>query len=103
MAFIDPCTPRLERSSASEPFGLASSRPVASRGIYVANPTPPSPDMPIDYLQPDVPRALPWHEVPLVRATPVSLAGYGELVDDPEDFPVEIVTWPALGWRPVDP
>lgn len=59
--------------------------------------------MSIDYLRPDVPPALPWHEVPLVRATPVSLAGYGLLVDDPEHFDVEVVTWPALGWRPVDP
>jgi hypothetical protein len=33
----------------------------------------------------------------------VSLAGYGVLVDDPVSFPVEVVTWPALGWRPVDP
>lgn len=59
--------------------------------------------MSIDYLNPSVPPSLPWHEVPLVRATPISLAGYGVLVDDFEDFPVEIVTWPALGWRPVDP
>jgi ureidoglycolate lyase len=62
-----------------------------------------SPERPINYLEPEVPPALPWHELPLIRATPVSLAGYGELVDDPANFPVEIVTWPALGWRPVDP
>ncbi|MFO0888839.1 MAG: hypothetical protein U0790_06785 [Isosphaeraceae bacterium] len=59
--------------------------------------------MKIDYLNPSVPPSLPWHEVPLVRATAVSLAGYGLLVDDPENHPVEIVTWPSLGWRPVDP
>ncbi|WP_165228952.1 ureidoglycolate hydrolase [Aquisphaera insulae] len=46
---------------------------------------------------------LPRHEVPLVRATPVTLARYAVLVDDPDAFPVELVPWPALGWRPVDP
>ena len=52
--------------------------------------------------EPAIPPALPWHEVPLVRATPVSLAGYGQLVDDPDSVTVDIVTWPSLGWRPVD-
>jgi hypothetical protein len=58
---------------------------------------------PTNYLNPSVPGQLPWHEAPLVQATPVSLAGYGQLVDDPDGFPIEIVTWPTLGWRPVDP
>ena len=57
----------------------------------------------IDYLSPDVPDELPWLDVPLVRATNENLQGYGQLVDDYHDFPVEIVTWPAPGWRPVDP
>ncbi len=57
---------------------------------------------PIDYLSPDVPKKLPWHEVPLVQATPESLRGFGKLVSDYRNFPVEIVTWPAQGWRPVD-
>lgn len=57
----------------------------------------------IDYLRPDVPPALDWVDVPLVEATPASLRGYGQLVEDPADFPVEIVRWPAQGWRPVDP
>jgi hypothetical protein len=56
----------------------------------------------IDYLAPDVPDALPWHQIPLVNATPQSIKGYGELVADYRDFPIEIVTWPAQGWRPVD-
>ncbi len=30
------------------------------------------------YLAPEVPRELPWHPVPLVRATPESLKGYGK-------------------------
>ena len=31
------------------------------------------------------------------------LKGYGRLVDDPKDCPIEIVRWPAAGRRPVDP
>lgn len=46
--------------------------------------------------------SLPWHEVPLIRATDESVKGYGCLVDDPENFEIEIVQWPAQGWRPVD-
>jgi hypothetical protein len=41
-------------------------------------------------------------ETPLVRATPESLAGYGHLVIDPDHHPIEIVRWPAKGWRQVD-
>ncbi len=41
------------------------------------------------------------HEAPLVTASEASLAGYGRLVETP-DFPIEIVRWPARGWRPVD-
>lgn len=36
-------------------------------------------------------------------ATPESLEGYGHLVDDFASEPIEIVRWPAQGWRPVDP
>jgi ureidoglycolate lyase len=42
------------------------------------------------------------HETPLIVASDASLAGYGRLVDDPHSFEVEIVRWPAQGWRPVD-
>jgi ureidoglycolate lyase len=42
------------------------------------------------------------HQTPLVVATDASLRGYGCLVDDPASFPIEIVRWPAQGWRPVD-
>ncbi len=41
-------------------------------------------------------------ELPLVRATDASLAGLGRLVDDPAACEIEIVRWPAQGWRPVD-
>lgn len=40
--------------------------------------------------------------VPLIRASDETLDGYGHLVDDPENCVVEIVTWPAQGWRSVD-
>ena len=42
------------------------------------------------------------HAAPLVVATEASLAGYGRLVEAPADFPIEIVRWPAQGWRPID-
>ncbi len=65
-----------------------------------ASPTQPGPA--IDYLAPEIPQGTTWHEVPLVAATDDSLAGYGQLVDDYRSFPLEICTWPATGWRPVD-
>ena len=42
------------------------------------------------------------HETPVVMATDESLKGYGHLVDDPAAHRIEIVRWPAQGWRPVD-
>jgi len=57
---------------------------------------------PVDYLSPDVPAELPWHDVPLIVATDESVSYYGCLVADPEEFEIEIVQWPAQGWRPVD-
>ena len=41
-------------------------------------------------------------DTPLVVATDESVKGYGSLVDDPRAFPIEVVRWPAQGWRPVD-
>jgi ureidoglycolate lyase len=43
------------------------------------------------------------HDTPLVVANDSSLKGYGCLVDDAKGFPIEIVPWPAQGWRPIDP
>ena len=57
---------------------------------------------PVDYLSPDVPGQLPWHDVPLIVANDESVSEYGQLVENPEDFEIEIVQWPANGWRPVD-
>ena len=42
------------------------------------------------------------HETPLVAASDNTLQGYGCLVDAPESFPIEIVRWPAQGWRAID-
>jgi ureidoglycolate lyase/seryl-tRNA synthetase len=57
---------------------------------------------PVDYLSPDVPGQLPWHDVPLVIASDETVEAYGCLVSDPESFEIEIVQWPAQDWRPVD-
>ncbi len=57
---------------------------------------------PFDYLNPDLPAGLACVRMPVVEATADSLKGYGTLVDDPADCRVEIVRWPAQGWRPVD-
>jgi ureidoglycolate lyase len=57
---------------------------------------------PVDYLSPDVPDRLPWHDVPLVVASDDNVCDYGCLVSDPDSFEIEIVQWPAQGWRPVD-
>ncbi len=44
----------------------------------------------------------PLHDVPVVAATDVSVQPFGYLVDDPDSVDVEIVQWPAQGWRPID-
>ena len=51
---------------------------------------------------PDQKPSLPVHEVPLIEATEESTRGYGYLVDEYAACEIEIVRWPAQGWRPVD-
>ena len=46
--------------------------------------------------------SLPWHEVPVIRATQGSVKGYGSLVHDPAKFDIAITRWPQQGWRPID-
>jgi hypothetical protein len=46
--------------------------------------------------------SLPLRPLPLIEATDASVKGYGRLVDDPVSCEIEIVRWPAQGWRPVD-
>ncbi len=55
-----------------------------------------------DYLHPNLPADLKRVTMPVVEATPESLTGYGTLVEDADAVTVEIVRWPAQGWRPVD-
>lgn len=55
-----------------------------------------------DYLNPVIPPGVKIVEAPLVVATAETLKGYGELVTDAKARRVEIVRWPAQGWRPVD-
>ena len=57
---------------------------------------------PFDYLNPAIPSGLRRVVMPVVDASDVTLAGYGRLVDSPGACEVEIVRWPAQGWRPVD-
>ena len=58
---------------------------------------------PIDYLNPALPEGLRRVTMTVVDATPATLDGYGRLVDDPNECRVEIVQWPAMGSRPIDP
>jgi hypothetical protein len=55
-----------------------------------------------DYLNPALPEGLVRVRMPVIDATSETLAGYGRLVDDPSACPIEIVRWPAKGWRAVD-
>ncbi len=55
-----------------------------------------------DYLNPGIPAGMRRVSLPVVAASEQSLSGYGCLVDDPERQAIEIVRWPAQGWRPVD-
>ena len=43
------------------------------------------------------------HRVPLLVATDVTLRGFGHIVSDFAQHPVEIVTWPQPDWRPIVP
>ncbi len=42
------------------------------------------------------------HDPPVAVASDASLAGLGRLVSAPDEQPIEIVRWPAQGWRPID-
>lgn len=55
-----------------------------------------------NYLDPALPAGLRRVRMPIVDATDAALAGYGRLVDDRAACEVEIIRWPAQGWRTVD-
>ena len=56
-----------------------------------------------DPLSPEIAAGTRVFDVPLIRATRQSLKGFGEIVRDPKTQKVEIATWPAPGWRKLDP
>lgn len=56
----------------------------------------------IDYQQPHVPHDVKTLDTPLIEATPETLDAYGALVDDPDNYPIEIVPRPKPGWRDLD-
>lgn len=56
----------------------------------------------IDYLNPALPPGLPVHRMPVVAASAETLRGYGRLLESADDAHIEIVRWPARGWRPID-
>lgn len=55
-----------------------------------------------DYLNPNLPADLNHVKIPLIEASNETLEGYGCLVNEPEEVDIEIVRWPAQGWRSVD-
>jgi hypothetical protein len=55
-----------------------------------------------DYLAPDLPSGLRRVDLPILAATEENLRGLGKLIYDPDELDIEIVRWPAQGWRPVD-
>lgn len=59
-------------------------------------------NQPPNYLNPGIPGAMRRVSIPVMEATTETLQGYGELIGSPEERKVEIVRWPAKGWRPVD-
>ena len=57
--------------------------------------------MPIDYLNPNLPSGLPVVAMPIVDATPETLEGYGHLVSDPAESPLETPSLLAVRTVPV--
>ena len=55
-----------------------------------------------DYLDPALPDGLRRVRMPVIDATEDALRGYGFLVADRDACDIEIVRWPAQGWRHVD-
>lgn len=58
----------------------------------------------MDYLNPNLPLGLKTVKIPSIRATRRNFedAGYGSIVRNIDDQKIEIVRWPAQGWRAVD-
>jgi ureidoglycolate hydrolase len=56
----------------------------------------------VDYLNPNLPSDVEVHTVPVVDATHENFKPFGLLVKEIDACDIEIVRWPATGWRPVD-
>ena len=54
-------------------------------------------------LHPKIPTNLKRVRIPIIEASEKTLEGFGYLVKNPEEANIEIVRWPAKGWRKVDP
>ena len=52
---------------------------------------------------PKIAERMTQHEIRVVEATEETLRGYGRIERDFPSAKIEIVRWPAQGWRPVDP
>ena len=52
--------------------------------------------------KPELPSGLPVVRTPIITASPDSVHQYGLMVEHPDDAKIEIVRWPAAGWRPID-
>lgn len=61
----------------------------------------PAPTMAMDRMVSLAEPGIRIHPVPLVRATAESLVGYAKIEHSFEEAVVEIVPWPAPGWRPL--
>ncbi|MFN3192073.1 MAG: hypothetical protein ACE361_16295 [Aureliella sp.] len=57
---------------------------------------------PINYLNPDLPPNLTKHRVPVIDVDASRFEPFGRVVENIDDCDIEIVRWPAAGWRPVD-
>lgn len=56
----------------------------------------------MNYLSPAIPDGVGLRSIPVVDATTYNLSALGKLIASPDECDVEIVRWPAQGWRPVD-
>ncbi len=53
-------------------------------------------------MNPNLPKDLRRVSIPIIEATTETVKGYGLLINNPDEFKIEITRWPAQGWRPVD-
>ena len=79
-----------------------------ARRFYHAENKTPFIFSPENFRKPQLPHALKVVDVPLEEATDDNLKGFGHLVRSRDEFQVEkgnfeIIRWPQVGWRSLDP